>query len=1010
MGSNCLAFRFFLFLCFYTASPAFAQDYSPPWITGQVTDINGPLAGANVLIKGASQGTITDTEGFYSIRASTNDTIIFTYVGYRPQEVFVGRLISSRSRSRSGSGSGIVYDVVMEVDAQALDAVVINAGYYKVSDKEKTGSIARVTAAEIENQPVSNPLAAMQGRMAGVNIVQNTGVPGGGFSMRIRGRNSIRADGSEPLYIVDGVPYPSQSLGNATVSTVLGATPQNPLNGINPNDIESIEVLKDADATAIYGSRGANGVVLITTKKGKAGKTRFNVSSTTGVGVISRRMDLLNTEEYLAMRREAFANDGITEYPTYAYDINGTWDQQKYTDWLDVLLGGTANYTTVNASVQGGDAYTSFLLSGNHRKETTVFPGDFEYNKNSVLANLNHTSKDDRVGVRFTANYVVDDNNMPTTSMVFSALSLPPNAPDLFDDTGALNWENSTFQNPMAVLEGEYLSKTTTLLGSGSISYKLFKNFTLQSNLGYNHIVLEESSISPNTIYDPAYGLDSSISSISVNQGERKSWIVEPQLKYKRDFGKAGISALIGTTFQSETITSLYQYAYDFTSNNLIYDVGSAAFIDILASSKQEYRYNALYGRVNVNWDKKYLLNLTGRRDGSSRFGPGKKFANFAAVGVAWIFSEEKGIANALPFLSFGKLRGSYGSSGNDQIGNYGYLDTYQGNGFSYQEIPTLQPTRLFNPVYGWETNRKLEAAVELGFVKNRLLINAAYYRNRSTNQLVGIPLPATTGFPSLQGNLDATVQNTGLELELNTINIRNDNFLWNTTINFSRPRNELISFPGLEASTYANQFVVGEPLDIKLLYNYLGVDPQTGLYKFEDYDNNGEITSPDDKKKITRLGVNYFGGFGNHLRYKNFTVDVLFQFVKQTGYNYLYTSSLPGDMVNQPTDVLDHWQNPGDQTNTQQYSAGFNNDAYSAYGRLLGSTATVSDASYVRLKNISLSYKLPLKSELGLACRVFAQGQNLLTITDFKGMDPETSAQQLPSLRQISAGVEIQF
>ncbi|MBK5214968.1 MAG: SusC/RagA family TonB-linked outer membrane protein [Flavobacteriaceae bacterium] len=976
-------------------SPIFSQNLPQKNISGNITDGADPLSGVNVLVKNTARGSISDLEGRYSVTASPNDTLVFTYVGYKLREVAVG--------------SGSLLNVTMQVDATALDQVVINAGYYKVSDKEKTGSIARVTAEEIENQPVSNPLAAMQGRMAGVNIVQNTGVPGGGFSVRIRGRNSIRADGSEPLYIVDGVPYPSQSLGNFEVSTVMGDA-QSPLNGINPNDIESIEVLKDADATAIYGSRGANGVVLITTKKGKAGKTRFNVSSTTGVGVLSRRMNLLNTEEYLAMRREAFANDGIAEYPAYAYDINGTWDQQRYTDWQKVLLGGAANYTNVNASVQGGDAYTSFLLSGNHRKETTVFPGDFEYNKNSVLANINHTSRDGRVEVRFTANYVVDDNNMPTTSMVYAALSLPPNAPALYNETGGLNWENGTFQNPLAALEGKYLSQTNTLLGSGSISYRLFNNFTLKSNFGYSNIALEESSTSPNTIYDPAYGLDSSFSSISVNNGERKSWIVEPQLEYKRDFGKAEISALVGSTFQSETITNLYQYAYDFTSNNLIYDIGSAAYVDILASSKEEYRYNAVYGRVNLNWAEKYLLNLTGRRDGSSRFGPGKRFANFGAVGVAWIFSEEKGIAKTLPFLSFGKLRGSYGSSGNDQIGNYGYLDTYQGNGFSYQGIPTLQPTRLFNPSFGWETNRKLEVALELGFVENRLLINAAYYRNRSTNQLVGIPLPATTGFPSLQGNLDATVQNTGLELELNTINIQNDNVHWNTTINFSRPRNELISFPGLETSTYANQFVVGEPLDIILQYNYLGVDRETGLYTFQDYDNNGEITSPDDKKKVTRIGVDYFGGLGNNLRYKNFTVAVLFQFVKQKGYNYLYTSALPGDMVNQATEVLDHWQNPGDNATTQQYSAGFNSDAYSAYGRLLGSTATVGDASYVRLKNIALSYQLPLKSEFGLACRLFAQGQNLLTITDFKGLDPETCAQQLPSLRQISAGVEIQF
>ncbi|MCZ4320299.1 SusC/RagA family TonB-linked outer membrane protein [Aequorivita viscosa] len=988
-----LAGIFALFLNF--SSPILSQNLPLKSISGTITEANGPLSGVNVLVKNTARGSISDLDGRYTVNASLNDTLVFTYLGYKPVEIAVS------------SNNSI--NVFMQSDATALDQVIINAGYYKVSDKEKTGSIARVTAEEIESQPVSNPLAAMQGRMAGVNIVQNTGVPGGGFSVRIRGRNSIRADGSEPLYIVDGVPYPSQSLGNYEVSTVLGNV-QSPLNGINPNDIESIEVLKDADATAIYGSRGANGVVLITTKKGKAGKTRFLVNTSTGVGQVSRKMELLNTEQYLAMRREAFVNDGISEYPEWAYDINGTWDANRYTDWQEELIGGTAYYTAANASVQGGDDNTGFLLSGSHHKETTVFKGDFEYNKSSILANVHHKSKDNKVEVQFTANYVSDHNDMPTTSFIFSALSLAPNAPSLYDENGELNWEDGTFDNPLAVLEGKYLSKTSTLLGNGLLSYKPFKNFTVKSSFGYNSIRLEESRTSPNTIYNPAYGLDSSFSSISLNHGERNSWIVEPQMEYKVQFGKGFITALVGTTFQSETTSYLYQYAYDFTSNNLIYDIGSAAHLDILASREDEYRYNAIYGRINFNWNKKYLLNLTGRRDGSSRFGPGKRFANFGAVGAAWIFSEEKGIANTLPFLSYGKLRGSYGSSGNDQIGNYGYLDTYEANGFSYQGIPALQPSRLYNPLFSWETNRKLEAALELGILKNRILLNIAYYRNRSSNQLVGIPLPATTGFSALQGNLEATVQNTGLEVELNTVNIKTEYLKWASSINFSRPRNELISFPGLEASTYANQYVVGEPLNIALLFNYLGVDPETGLYSFQDYDGNGEITRPDDKKKITRIGVEYYGGLGNTLNYKNFSLDFLLQFVKQTGYNYLRTAPLPGDMVNQSVEVLDHWQAPGNNAGTQQYSAGFNDQAYMAYGQLLSSSATVSDASFIRLKNVALSYSLPEKASLGLGCRIFVLGQNLFTITDYKGMDPETSAQQLPSLRQISAGIELQF
>ena len=999
--SYAYALSFALFLTYN--SPTFSQNQPQKTISGIITDGADPLSGVNVLVKNSARGSISDLEGRYSVRASANDTLVFTYVGYKLREVAVGSL----SRSRSGSDGDIVFNVVMEVDAQALDAVVINAGYYKVSDREKTGSITRITAAEIENQPVSNPLAAMQGRMAGVNIVQNTGVPGGGFSVRIRGRNSIRADGSEPLYIVDGIPYPSQSLGNTEVSNVMGQA-QSPLNGISPTDIESIEVLKDADATAIYGSRGANGVVLITTKKGKVGKTTLTLGTSTGVGSLTRRMDLLNTEQYLAMRHEGFANDGITEYPANAYDINGTWNQTRYTDWQEVLLGNTAYYNTLEASITGGSINNQFLVKGSHRKETTVFPGNFDYKKNSLLSSYSHTSEDQKLRLRVTGNYVSDNNRLPTTAFVHPALNLPPNAPALYDENGELNWENSTFSNPLAQLAASYRSQSSTLLGNGNIAYTLFKGFSVSANLGYNEIHLEETNTNPNTIYDPAFGLGSEYSSITVNTAKRSSWIVEPQLEYEHQLGKMGFSILAGTTFQSETRFGRTQYAMGFTSNNLIYDLSSATDHIILSNKEDEYRYNAVYGRINLNWQSKYILNLTGRRDGSSRFGPGKRFANFGAVGAAWLFGDEDLIKEGLPFLSFGKIRGSYGSSGNDQIGNYGYLNSYIGTGTSYQGIPTLQPANLYNPDYGWETNRKMEIALELGFLKDRINLTAAFYRNRSSSQLVGIPLPGTTGFPSIQANLDATVENRGLEIELNTVNLKNDNLTWTTTAQLTVPRNKLISFPNLEGSTYANQFVVGEPLDIALLLNYTGVDPQTGLYTFEDYDGDGNISFPNDLKKPVRVGVDYYGSLGNTITYKNLSFDFLLQFVKQTGYNFQYTSAPAGFMANQPTEVLDHWQQPGDQGFNQQFTAGFNEDAYVAYSYHSYSSAVVSDASFLRLKNVSLSYSIP-KTALGVGCRIYGLAQNLFTITDFIGMDPETqSLGQLPPLRVMSLGVEL--
>ncbi|MEH6764678.1 MAG: SusC/RagA family TonB-linked outer membrane protein [Aequorivita antarctica] len=984
------------FALFFTYnSPLLSQNLPLKTISGNITDTNGPLSGVNVLVKNTARGSISDLEGKYSVTASLNDTLVFTYLGYKLQEVAVG--------------SNTIINVVMQADATALDQVVINAGYYKVSDKEKTGSISRVTATEIEKQPVANPLAAMQGRMAGVNIVQTTGVPGGGFSVRIRGRNSIRADGSEPLYIVDGVPYPSQSLGSNQISTVMGQA-QSPLNGINPTDIESIEVLKDADATAIYGSRGANGVVLITTKNGKIGNTSLQINSSTGVGNITRTLNLLDTPQYLQMRREAFANDGFTEYPANAYDINGTWDQTRYTDWQEVLLGNTAYYNTVEASLTGGSSNNQFLLKGSHRKETTVFPGNFDYKKNSVLASYSHTSIDQKLRVRFTGNYVSDNNQLPTTAFVHPALNLAPNAPALYDENGELNWENSTFSNPLAQLASSYRSKTSTLLGNGNIAYAFFKGLTLSANLGYNEIHLEETNASPNTVYNPAFGLGPEYSSISVNTAKRSSWIVEPQLEYKFQLNKMEIALLAGTTFQSETSSGRTQYAEGFTSNNLIYDLSSATNHIILSNKEDEYRYNALYGRINLNWQSKYILNLTGRRDGSSRFGPGKRFANFGAVGAAWLFGNEDFIKNGMPFLSFGKIRGSYGSSGNDQIGNYGYLNTYIGTGTTYQGIPTLQPANLYNPDYGWETNKKLELALELGFLRDRINLSTAIYRNRSSSQLVGIPLPGTTGFPSIQANLDATVENRGLEIELNTVNLKNANLTWTTSAQLTIPRNKLVSFPNLEGSTYANRYVVGESLDIALLLNYTGIDPNTGLYTFQDYDGDGAISFPNDLKKPVRVGVDYYGSFGNTLSYKNLSFDFLLQFVKQTGYNFQYTSAPAGFMANQPTAVLDHWQQQGDQGFNQQFTAGFNEEAYVAYSYHTYSSAVVSNASFIRLKNVSLSYTIP-DTAFGLECRIYGLAQNLFTITDFIGMDPETqSLGQLPPLRVMSLGVELKM
>lgn len=962
-------------------------------ITGTVSDFRGPLPGVTITVKGKNYVAITDQNGAFTIEANTGDTLVFSSIGYKTQEV-----------TFSGNTQ---WQITLEEDATSLQEVTVNAGYYTVKEKERTGSIARVTAKEIEQQPVSNALAALQGRMAGVHITQTTGTGGSGFLVQIRGLNSLRTDGNAPLYIIDGVPYSAEAIGS-NLSNTLHPTATSPLNNLNPGDIESLEVLKDADATAIYGSRGANGVVLVTTKKGKAGKTRFTANISRGYGQMANFIKLMNTPEYLAMRAEGFANDGIAEYPADAYDINGTWDPNRYTDWQKELMGGKSEITNISSSVSGGSDHTQFIVNGNFNKETTIFPGDFQYKKGNVRFQLNHRSKDDKFRMGFSAGYTLQDNDQPSVDLFPASLGTPPNAPTLYTETGELNWEDNTFTNPLAALNGKMLSQTNDLVAHANLSYQLPWGFEARANFGYTSLNHRESSTFPSSTYNPSFNFGPDYSSAVLSQSTRESWIVEPQLNWKREWGKARVELLLGSTFQKQTGTQLIQNGSGFPSNSLIYNMSAASVFRVMLDDESIYKYQAFFGRANLNWDQRFILNLTGRRDGSSRFGPGRQFANFGAVGAAWIFSNEDWLEdNGL--LSFGKLRASYGTTGNDQIGNYQFLNTYSSTGVVYQGVVGLQPTRLFNPEFGWEENRKLEVALETGFARDRIFLTWAWYKNRSTNQLVGIPLPATTGFTSLQANLGAEVENTGVELTLRTENVKTEAFSWTTSVNFSTAKNKLISFPDLESSSYANQYVVGQPLNIVKLYHYTGLDQETGLYTFEDVNGDGVISAPDDRQTVRDLNPEFFGGIQNHLRYGAFQLDFLFQFVKQDNYNNVGLFSRGGTMVNQPVEVLNHWSSAGDAGPYQLYTSGANSATMAAFSRFIASDAAISDASFVRLKNVSLTYDVPKRWTAGIGCRISLQGQNVLTFTKYKGADPEfRNLGFTPPLRVFTAGLHL--
>lgn len=982
---------YLFFLC--SLSGVYAQNKT---IIGMLTDANGVLPGVTVTVKNKAISTLSNLNGSYIITAQSNDVLVFSFIGYKTEEIAI-------------NGHQTI-DILMQEDASLLQEVTINAGYYSVKEKERTGSIARITSKEIEKQPISNPLAAMQGRMSGVNITQSTGTPGGGFAIQIRGINSLRGTGNDPLYIVNGVPYGAQSLGNAELTNGILQTQSSPLNSINPADIESIEVLKDADATAIYGSRGANGVVLITTKKGKTGKTQINLQASTTIGKTTNTLKLLNTQQYLSMRQEAFKNDGITKYSATDYDVNGTWDPTRYTDWQKELIGQNASISSLQLALSGGNAETQYLMSGTWRDETTVFKGDAHYAKGAVHSSITHRSINEKFKLQFSADYSNDLNQLPVTDFTRMAYTLAPNAPALYDDKGNLNWENGTFENPLANLIGTYSTNTQNLIANTLLSYKLGSGFEIKSSFGYTDTQLSETRTRPNTMYNPIYEVTTALSRLVVNKGSRQSWIIEPQITWSHKWNKLNVNVLAGTTFQNLTQESLALEGYGFANNNVIKSMAAANSITVLNHDLTEYSYIAAFGRLNVNWNGQYLLNLTARRDGSSRFGSDRRFANFGAIGGAWVFSNEEFLKNN-GIISFGKLRASYGITGNDQIGDYQYLDTYTVTANNYNGITGMAPARLFNPDFGWETNKKLEAAIELGFLNDRIFLTSAVFLNKSGNQLVGVPLPGTAGFTSYQANLDATVQNSGLEFDLRTVNIKTKNFNWVTSLNLSILRNKLLEFPNLQGSTYKNTFVIGESLNIRKAYQLTGINPTTGLYAFTDFNSDGVISSTEDRQIIVDTTPEFFGGLSNELSYKNWSLDFLFQFVKQQGTDVLATFPITGAFSNQPISVLNHFPENGTDATVQQYSTGGKPAAVTAFSNFTRSDAITTDASFIRLKTIALSYQLPSLPSQKISSQIYLQGQNLLTFTNYNGPDPENqSGVYLPPLQQITLGVQLSF
>lgn len=982
----------------------------PADVTGRVTNKAGePLSGATVTIKRTKTGTVSDANGRFSIKGvEQTDILVFSFIGYKTLEVKIG--------------VQTVFNETMEEATNALDQVAVQA-YGQTSQRLNTGDIGVVRAETIEKQPVMNPLLTLEGQVPGLDIVQQSGYASAPVKVEIRGRANIGNSPADPLYVIDGVPLTVIDVhGSGTVSPGFIQNGQNgpaggqsPLFSINPGDIESISVLKDADATAIYGSRGAQGVILITTKKGQAGKTKFDASVEDGITEVTGIYPLLNIQQYLSVRREAFRNDGITPNAANAPDLV-VWDPNQNTNWQKALYGKAGHETNAQLSLSGGDARTTFRLSGAYHHEDEITTASGADQKASTAINITHKSINQLFSAELNAQYTYSLSDMKSLP---GSITFAPNAPGIYDAQGKPNYAGyapNSNSYPFASLFQPFSATTNYLNSSLTLRFQPFHGLNISSNFGYNNIQANQQFFEPIASQNPA---NNPLGQATFGYNNIKNWIIEPQVTYDATISKGKLSVLAGASVQNSFTDGILLNGLGYTNDALLRTITNAP-TPIDQDDYGQYKFAAIFGRLNYNWEDKYIINLTARRDGSSKFGPANEFGNFAAVGAAWIFSEENWIKNNLAFLSFGKLRGSYGSTGSDgSVGLYNYLSRYSSNGHQpYGGIVPLQPTQLANPNYQWQVNDKLELALELGFFKDRITLSADYYRDKTGNQLVFYPLPSTAGFNQVIGNLPALVQNSGWEFTLQAKIIDAANFKWSANLNIGFNNNKLLAFPNLAESPYAGKFVVGQPLNITRLLHFTGVDPLTGQYTFQDKNNDGAITNylsngaPNDDRFVYNLTPPFFGGLGTNLNYKKLALTLFFNFKKQVGPNLNAQGYGAGQfMSNQPIYVLGHeWQKPGDITNVARYTTGSaNSDGY-----LSQSDAGYTDASFIRLKNLQLSYDLPsaLVKKLGMQrWSVFFRGQNLFVITPYKGVDPETQNYNgLPPAKTFTGGLSFHF
>ncbi|MEL7601398.1 MAG: TonB-dependent receptor [Proteiniphilum sp.] len=1000
-------------------------------ITGRILDEKGePVIGANIVEKGTTNGTVTDVEGNFTLNVEENAAIHVSYIGYLPQDI-------------TSAGKNSLHVVLLE-DMTTLDEIVV-VGYGTMRKRDLTGSVSSIKSEDIQRSPVTSLDQAIQGKAAGVQVSQASSAPGGRVLIRVRGGNSLSSS-NEPLYVVDGFPV------SAGGSAGGNGTAQNPLATLNTADIASIEILKDASATAIYGARGANGVVLITTKRGEIGKPQVTLDVYHGVQTLAKKLDLMNAREYATLVNEARANDGQSPvFPNpnnlhYFPDISALGEGVDYQD----EVFHDAPVQNYNIGVAGGNEGIRYSVGGGYFGQDGIIRNS-DFNRASFRSNLDiKITPALTVTTNITASHSWA-NGMPsegdggggTGGVVHGAIVMPASVP-IFDADGNYTMTNPTpgstpSNNPVATVN-HYKDEQAIdrFLGSVDASWAIMKDLTLKVTFG------TDLSTANRAFYWPKETHRGSSKNGEAYQRYRKdaSYLNENILTYNKQLGKHAINAVGGYTWQ------VFHYKYfEASSTNYSSDLyfannlGAGTTYGQPGSSKSQSQLASYLGRVNYIYNDRYLFTLTARADGSSKFGTNNKWSFFPSFALAWRASEEE-FLKSVDWLSNLKIRMSYGKTGNQNIDNYKSLAML--GTMNYPLGGTLNsgvgPNNIPNPDLKWETTATTDAGLDIGLFNNRVSLVVDYYYKKTTDLLWNISTPSSVGFSSIFKNI-GSLENKGVEVSLGA-DVFTGEFKWNTQMNWSRNRNKVLEIPGYTPNTQGqlsghlkvngSWLEPGLPVGVWNLLKYDGVfqdqaqltagprstanKDQLGDARFVDKSGDGKINYTDDRMIVGDPNPDFIYGWTNNFSFKGFDFSVYLQGSHGNDIINIQRAetNISGPWGNQRREILNRWT--PSNTNTNIPRARVTVDPL-----LLQSDWLIEDGSYMRVKTMTLGYTF-MNFRFINSLRLYVTGQNLFTITDYSGFDPEVNSQgnsnlQLgvdynayPSARAVLFGLNVSF